>query len=203
MILKFGILGGTFNPIHNGHITVALKVRELLNLDKIFLMPNKIPPHKNLDEVLKEEMRLNMIELCANEFEFLDVEKCELKKQKVSYTYESLEYLDRIHKGDELFFIIGSDSFLNFNEWQKIDRIFRSSNVVVYLRDLEHEKRIIEMKKYYEDVYDAKIFSFMLSNTFGISSTKIRKMVSEGKDVSSLVPKCVNEYIIFENLYRK
>ena len=144
-----------------------------------------------------------MIELCANEFEFLDVEKCELKKQKVSYTYESLEYLDRIHKGDELFFIIGSDSFLNFNEWQKIDRIFRSSNVVVYLRDLEHEKRIIEMKKYYEDVYDAKIFSFMLSNTFGISSTKIRKMVSEGKDVSSLVPKCVNEYIIFENLYRK
>lgn len=144
-----------------------------------------------------------MIELCVNEFEFLDVEKYEWTKHEVSYTYESLEYLNRIHKGNELFFIIGSDSFLNFDEWKNIDRIFKSSNVVVYLRDEEHEESVFKMRKHYENIYGAKIFSFMLKNTFGISSTKIREMVSQGKEISSLVPKCVNDYIIFKNLYRK
>ena len=90
-------------------------------------MPNKIPPHKNIKNVLDEKIRLDMINIAIKNYEFLDIEDYELKKDNISYTYESLEYLDRIYKGIELFFIIGSDSFLNFDKWQKIERIFRIS----------------------------------------------------------------------------
>ena len=125
--MKFGIFGGTFNPIHNGHINIALKIYDKFSLDKILFMPNKIPPHKNIKNVLDEKIRLDMINIAIKNYEFLDIEDYELKKDNISYTYESLEYLDRIYKGIELFFIIGSDSFLNFDKWQKIERIFRIS----------------------------------------------------------------------------
>lgn len=201
--MKFGILGGTFNPIHNGHITVALKVCEVLKLDKVFLMPNKIPPHKNVDEILSEESRLHMVKLCTQEFDVLEVEEYELGRDKISYTYESLEYLNNIYKGNELFFIIGSDSFINFYKWKKIDKIFKNANIVVYLREKSDEEYLTEVKKHYEKIYNAKIFLFTFKNTIGISSTKIRDKVLKGEDISNLVPKCVNEYIIFKNLYKR
>lgn len=200
--MKFGIFGGTFNPIHNGHINIALKIYDKFSLDKILFMPNKIPPHKNIKNVLDEKIRLDMINIAIKNYEFLDIEDYELKKDNISYTYESLEYLDRIYKGIELFFIIGSDSFLNFDKWQKIERIFRSSNIVVYLRDEAHKDRIIKIKERYEELYKGKIYLFF-DKIIDISSTEIREKISNGDDISNLVPKCVYEYIISKGLYRE
>ena len=200
--MKFGIFGGTFNPIHNGHINIALKIYDKFSLDKILFMPNKIPPHKNIKNVLDEKIRLDMINIAIKNYEFLDVEDYELKKDNISYTYESLEYLDRIYKGIELFFIIGSDSFLNFDKWQKIERIFRSSNIVVYLRKEAHKDRIIKIKERYEELYKGKIYLFF-DKIIDISSTEIREKIFNGDDISNLVPKCVYEYIISKGLYRE
>ena len=200
--MKFGIFGGTFNPIHNGHINIALKIYDKFSLDKILFMPNKIPPHKNIKNVLDEKIRLDMINIAIKNYEFLDIEDYELKKDNISYTYESLEYLDRIYKGIELFFIIGSDSFLNFDKWQKIERIFRSSNIVVYLREEAHKDRIIKIKERYEEFYKGKIYLFF-DKIIDISSTEIREKIFNGDDISNLVPKCVYEYIISKELYRE
>ena len=200
--MKFGIFGGTFNPIHNGHINIALKIYDKFSLDKILFMPNKIPPHKNIKNVLDEKIRLDMINIAIKNYEFLDIEDYELKKDNISYTYESLEYLDRIYKGIELFFIIGSDSFLNFDKWQKIERIFRSSNIVVYLREEAHKDTIIKIKERYEELYKGKIYLFF-DKIIDISSTEIREKIFNGDDISNLVPKCVYEYIISKGLYRE
>lgn len=198
--MKFGILGGTFNPIHNGHIAIALKIYEFLSLDKVLFMPNKIPPHKDTKYILNEKIRFDMVSIAVKEYGFFDIEEYELKKDNTSYTYESLEYLDRAYKGNQLFFIIGSDSFINFNKWQKIERIFRSCNVVVYLRDESHRELIINIKAHYEKIYKAKIFLFF-DNVINISSTKVREKISNKEDVSNLIPKSVYEYITSKNLY--
>lgn len=200
--MKFGIFGGTFNPIHNGHINIALKIYDKFSLDKILFMPNKIPPHKNIKNVLDEKIRLDIINIAIKNYGFFGIEDYELKKDNISYTYESLEYLDSTYKGIELFFIIGSDSFINFDKWQKIERIFRSSNIIVYLRDEAHRYSITKIKGRYEELYKGRIYLFF-DKIIDISSTEIREKIFNGNDVSNLVPKCVYEYIISKRLYRE
>lgn len=200
--MKLGIFGGTFNPIHNGHIGIALRIYESLSLDKILFMPNKIPPHKDLKNILDEEIRIRMISIAISEYEFFEIEDYEIKKRGISYTYESLEYLDRIYKGDELFFIIGSDSFINFDKWQKINRIFKSANLVVYLREPSHKKLVIDIKERYEKIYGGNIF-LCFDDIICISSTEIREKIFRGEDFKNLIPESLYDYIISENLYAR
>ena len=198
--MKLGIFGGTFNPIHNGHIGIALKIYELLSLDRVLFMPNKIPPHKDMKNILDEEVRIDMINIAIDRYDFFGIENYEIKKDGISYTYESLEYLDRIYKGDELFFIIGSDSFINFDKWQKINRIFRSANLVVYLRDHSHKDLIIDIKKRYEKIYKGSIF-LCFDDIICISSTVVREKILRGENFKNLVPESLYQYIVSKNLY--
>ncbi len=198
--LKLGIFGGTFNPIHNGHINIASNVYKYLSLDKVLFMPNKIPPHKNIECILNDKIRVEMIKIAINDYDFMGIEDYEIKKDGISYTYQSLEYLDRIYKGDELFSVIGSDSFINFDKWQKINRIFRSANLVVYLRDNSHKYIINDIKVRYEKTYKGKIF-LLLGDVMHISSTEVRENIFNGKDIGHLVPKPLYEYIVSKKLY--
>ncbi len=198
--MRIGILGGTFNPIHNGHINIALNIREFLRLDRVFFMPNKIPPHKNNEEILSEENRLHMLNLALKDYVYFDVEKFELGKNGISYTYESLEYLREIYRGSKLFFIIGSDSFMDFHKWKEIKKIFNSSNIVVYLRKESHRENIIKLKEKYEKLYKGKIYLYF-GDIIMVSSTEIRKRVLSGEKINHLVPKNVEEYILLNNLY--
>lgn len=198
--MRIGILGGTFNPIHNGHINIALNIREFLRLDRVFFMLNKIPPHKNNEEILSEENRLHMLNLALKDYVYFDVEKFELEKNGISYTYESLEYLREIYRGSKLFFIIGSDSFMDFHKWKEIEKIFNSSNIVVYLRKESHRENIIKLKEKYEKLYNGKIYLYF-GDIIMISSTEIRKRVLGGEKINHLVPNNVEEYILLNNLY--
>ena len=198
--MKLGIFGGTFNPIHNGHLSIAFKVIKFLTLDKIFFMPNKIPPHKNKEDILDEKFRFDMLSIAIKEYECFDIECYELKNDTFSYTYKSLEYLNQLYKEHDLFFIIGSDSFVNFDKWKNIESIFKNSNIVVYLRDKTHSNLIKELKKNYEKIYNCKIYLFF-GKILDISSTEIREKIFFGEDVSKLLPKKVYEYINEKNLY--
>lgn len=198
--MKLGIFGGTFNPIHNGHIDIGLKIYNKLSLNKVLFMPNKIPPHKKFEEILSDKIRLSMLKEALKEYDFFDVEEYELNKNEISYTYESLEHLSKIYKDDELFFIIGSDSFLNFDSWKKIERIFKSANVVVYLRNDYHKERVFEIKENYKKLYNGKIH-LVIDDIINISSTKIRDAILNGDNINNLVPKGVYEYIVSKNLY--
>lgn len=200
--MRIGILGGTFNPIHNGHISIALKVCEKFSLDKVLFMPNKIPPHKNSKDILNEDIRLEMINRAICDYSSLGVEEYELNKDTTSYTYESLEYLDRNYKGSELFFIIGSDSFLDFEKWQKINRVFRSATIIVYLREEKHKEEIFKLRDYYKEIYSGSIEIF-LDKIIDVSSTEIRNKILNNEDISSLVPESVYDFIKSKNLYRE
>ena len=199
--MKYGILGGTFNPIHNGHINIGLKIYETLKLHKVFFMPNKIPPHKNSENILDEKIRLHMIKEAIKPYEFFSIEKCELERNEISYTFESLTYLKTLYKNHKLFFIIGSDSFLNFDKWKNIEIIFKYSNLVVYLRKDCDKTKILHIKKNYEKVYNCNIY-LIFDDIINISSTEIRNKVINEESIENLVPKSVYEYITLKNLYK-
>lgn len=200
--MKIGILGGTFNPIHNGHLNIAFKIYKFLSLDKVLFMPNKIPPHKNLKNILNESIRFDMMRIALKKYEFFEIEDYELKKDGISYTYQSLEYLHKFYENDELFFIVGSDSFIDFDKWREIGRIFKISNIVVYLREDFHKHLIIKIREKYRKLYDGNIFLYF-DKIIDISSTEIRKKLSNRGDVSDLIPKEVYEYIILNGFYKE
>lgn len=116
--MKIGVLGGTFNPIHNGHINIANKIYNEFKLEKVLFLLNKIPPHKNYIELLSDHVRLEMLRKAIKDYVYFDIEYYELKKDSISYTYESLEYLKNHFGYNELFFIIGSDNLINFESWR-------------------------------------------------------------------------------------
>lgn len=198
---KIGIIGGTFNPIHNGHIKLSLNIINHFSLSKVMFLPNNIPPHKDVSTIVNKEDRFVMIERGIDGYSNLEIERFEIERDKISYTYESLEYLKKVYKESELFFITGSDGFLNFDKWRYIDRIFKASNLIVYLRDTSHKDRVIKLKEKYQKLYGGKIFLY-LGDVIEISSTKIRGDIISGNDVSELIPKSVYEYILSKNLYR-
>lgn len=200
--MKIGIFGGTFNPIHKGHIDIMKKIYNKMFLDKVLIMPNKIPPHKDINFIVNEKHRELMVRKAIMEYDFLEFEDYELKKNDVSYTYESLLYLNEVYKEDQLFFIIGSDSFVNFYKWKNINMIFENASIVVYLRKEEHKEYVSEIKEKYEKLYKGKIH-LIFDNIIDISSTEIRNKILKGEDVKNLVPKYVYEYIISKKLYRE
>lgn len=200
--MKIGILGGTFNPIHNGHLNLAFKIYKFLSLDKVLFMPNKIPPHKNLKNVLNENIRTDMIRIAIKNYVFFDIEDYEIKKSGISYTYESLQYLFKLYKNSELFFIIGSDSFIDFHKWKKIEEIFKVSNIVVYLREDSHKHLMVETREKYKKIYNGNIFLYF-DKIINISSTDIRNKLFNREDVSNLIPKDVYDYIISNGFYKE
>ncbi|EGX29122.1 nicotinate-nucleotide adenylyltransferase [Candidatus Arthromitus sp. SFB-mouse-NYU] len=200
MKLKIGVLGGTFNPIHNGHINIANKIYNEFKLEKVLFLLNKIPPHKNYIELLSDHVRLEMLRKAIKDYVYFDIEYYELKKDSISYTYESLEYLKNHFGYNELFFIIGSDNLINFESWKGIDRIFKSAVIVVYLRLDSHLNDVLNLKKYYEDVYNAHIKIF-LGEIINLSSTEIREKIIKNENIFGLVPNDVYDYIISERLY--
>lgn len=201
-ILKIGILGGTFNPIHNGHVYIACKIYRDLNLDKVLFMVNNVPPHKDSSYILSSDIRLNMVNIAIKDYEDFYVEDYEVRKEGTSYTYESLEHLKSCYPKGQLFFIIGSDSFIDFYKWRNIESIFKNAIVVVYLREDSHRNKIKKLKEQYKYLYNASI-EIIECDIIHISSTDIRDMVKEGCDISSLVDKDVYNYIIKNHLYMR
>lgn len=198
--LKIGVLGGTFNPVHNGHINIANKIYNKFKLDKVLFLLNKIPPHKDCKDILSDDVRLEMLKRAIKCYDYFDIEYYELKNNYVSYTYESLGYLKNYFANSELFFIIGSDNLIDFGNWKRIDRIFKSAVIVVYLRDNNHLELILDIRNYYKFTYDAHIEIFF-EDIIDVSSTKVREKIINGEDISKLVPNGVYDYIISKKLY--
>jgi nicotinate-nucleotide adenylyltransferase len=192
-VTKVGILGGTFNPVHLGHLITAQAVKEIRNLDKIIFIPAYISPHKT-DKISESTLhRLKMLQLAIEEipcFEFSDIE---LKAKSISYTVKTLEEFKK--KYDNLEFIIGYDNIINFHTWKNPDRIVELADLVVLRRKTNDEK--IEKDKYY------KAANFVKTPVIEISSSEIRNRIKEGKAIDFLVPKKVKEYINTFNLYKE
>lgn len=211
MTLRVGILGGTFDPIHFGHLRSAVEVREYLKLDELRLVPNATPPHRDRPGATAQQ-RLEMVCLATEFDDQLLVDDCELKRERPSYTVETLEAL-RAELGSEasLFLIVGWDAFCGLPGWYRWTSLLELASLVVLQRP-EHDQELPEVLKDLlaaRSVGDASAMNathgeiLCLAQTpLAISATHIRSLIGEGRSPRFLLPDSVLGYIETQGLYR-
>ena len=188
---KIGIFGGTFDPIHLGHLITAQSVREIRELEKIIFIPAFISPHKSEIKTSSAEDRLNMIKLAIDGISFFDYSNIEIEKGGVSFTVDTLKELKK--NNDDLEFIIGYDNIFEFNTWKDPDEIMKLAKVIVLKRRSSHPPQFKD--KYYNQAI------FVQTRGIEISATDLRERVKKGQPINFLVPQKVMEYIYKHKLY--
>lgn len=209
--MRIGILGGTFNPIHIGHIRGAISTYETFLLDKLIFLPTGIPPHKK-DDVANAEYRYEMIRLSIEDLQFCEVSRYEVDLNKVNYTIDSIEHFKKRFPKDELFFIVGTDAFYYLSSWKNYKRLVELIAFIVVRRP-EYETKII-LKKYENMIkfhhidikakHPAKPKTVYIYTppAFDVSSSMIRNKIKRGECIKYLVPEKVEKFIFEKGLYR-
>lgn len=214
---RIGIYGGTFDPIHNGHVEIARAIVRNFGLDRLLVIPAYCPPHKNRSAVSDAYHRYAMAVMATEDDSCIIVSTVELEAPERPYTFETLERLRGIYGMDaRLFFIMGADSFVEFATWREPDRILASADVVVAARtgseiDVSRlpdrfKARLIELgERHYNSNEENERNGHIYLTSYvreDVSSTDIRKRVREGEDIGSMVPSRVADYIEKYELYR-
>lgn len=203
--MKIGILGGTFDPIHIGHLIIAQHACEELRLDKLLIIPASTPPHKLRYKITDGRHRLAMAKCAAKDNPKFVVSDIELKNKGVSYSIDTLEMIKRrMGRSARYFFIIGSDMIPDLHTWKEIGRLTEICTLVVAIRPGIDKNQLKKMKlKLPAPVRKRALGNIMLNPIVDISATEIRKRVSIGKSIRYLVPEKVEKYIIKHKLYKK
>jgi nicotinate-nucleotide adenylyltransferase len=191
--MAVGLFGGTFNPIHFGHLITSQRVKEMRNLEKIILMPCSISPFKvKKSDLLDGDKRIKMLELAIGENPAYEISEYELNKGGVSYTYNTIIELKK--KYNEIELIIGFDNILDFHKWYRSDDIVKEAKLIVLTRKTDHPDIEKESKTGRKAI-------FVDSPMIEISSTEIRERIRAGLAIEYLVPRLVVDYIKKEKLY--
>jgi len=215
---RLGILGGTFNPIHYGHLSAAEEVRDRLKLDRILFIPSNLPPHKYEEEVPSAVQRLEMVRLATTGNPFFEPSEIEIKRGGRSYTIDTVEALRKVFPGTELFFITGLDSFLEIQTWHQWERLLTLCNFVVisrpgyhfvdlakisFMESASHELARLDRGDLRQAMIRSVAFTIHLERIplFDISSTDIRNRVKAGVSIKYLLPDAIETYIIKNKLY--
>lgn len=200
MMKKIAMFGGTFNPIHNGHIKLALYAAAQLELDKVLLIPTNIPPHKRYEEETTPRQRWEMCVLAAEEYQKLQVSDLEIRRQGPSYTVDTLRQLRARIPDAQLYLITGADMFLTIQDWKNAQEIFRLAVVCGVPREKEGLQALQRQADFLKNQYSAQtaLLDFPLIE---ISSTQIRHRLKTGRSIEEWVPKNVERYIRRHGLY--
>ena len=197
---RAGILGGTFDPIHTGHLILAEAAYESFQLDYVLIMPNGNPPHKPGQVNATMEQRTHMAELASAGNPHLKVSDFEKTPQDYHYTYETLEFLTKKHPDTDFYFILGADSLVLFHTWMEPGRICRCCRILAAARDrMEIEVLGEHMERLKRD-YGAVIEPLETPN-IDISSNMLRERVRSGRSIRYYVPEAVEAYIREQGLY--
>lgn len=220
--MRIGLFGGTFNPIHNGHLRACLEVREAFGLHKIYLIPSAIPPHKSLQGVVDAKDRFHMIQLAISDLSDLVVSGVELDRPGPSYSIDTVKHFQNmLPKNTRLYLILGTDAFYDIDTWKAYkdffilvpmivmlrpgDRICKEPERHIYLENFLKSK-ISKRYHYSEDrscfIHPEKQSIFMAYiSSLDISSTRIRDIIKKGNSIRYLVPDSVAGYIKTKGLY--
>lgn len=193
-------MGGTFNPIHNGHLFLAEYAYEQIGLDTILFMPSKKPPHKASLEVASGEDRRNMTELAIFDNPHFELSAIELEREGVTFTADTLTELTLEHPDTEYYFIIGADSLLQITEWKTPQIVFNLCTVVAAGRNHLPKNHMEQQVKRLHEEYGASIILLDMP-TIEISSAEIRERIVNGKSIRYFVPSQVRSYIEEHSLY--
>jgi nicotinate-nucleotide adenylyltransferase len=198
---KIGVMGGTFNPVHLGHLAVAKEAREFKKLDEIIFMPAGQPCFKNLAEIAAASDRLNMLQLAISDQAEYSISRLELERQGPSYAVQSIEQMkSKAAAGAELYFILGWDALLNLPQWYDAERLIKICRIIAAPRPKYPRPDVKLVAKQLPGLVGR--CSVMEKPLIDISSTQIRQRIAEGQSIHDLVPASVEEYIQNHNLYR-
>lgn len=196
---KIAILGGTFNPIHNGHIALAQGFAALLGLDRVLLMVTNVPPHKRAPNLAAAEDRLAMCRLAEEEFPLLSACDLELRRPGKSYTWETLTLVHERFPEARLYFITGADMFLTLEEWKHPERIYSLCTVCAAPRGEDSAAELRAHAAYLQTKGARAVVADFVPPD--ISSTQIRALAAERKNLQGLLPRSVEQYIRRHGLY--
>ncbi len=198
---RVGIFGGTFDPIHNGHLAVVEFIREKYKLEKVIFIPSGNPPHKS-GLLSSEQDRMNMVLLAAMRNSDFIVSDYELGSQGKTFTINTLRYLKDMLPSTELCFITGADAIVDIESWKNTKETFELATFIAATRPgislLESQEKIEELR----EKYDATIHTLYVP-ALDISSTYIRNRLEKEKTIKYLLPNYVEQYIAFNKLYKK
>ncbi len=193
--MRIGILGGTFNPIHLGHLAIAQEVLDKLKLDKVIFIPSFLPPHKEDPDIAPAKDRYKMACLATESNPNFVVSRIELDRGGKSYSVETVKEFRRLYKGSQLYYILGTDAYLDISTWKDVDELLQLCHFIVVKRpgfDIGKPER-----KYKERITLVDV------PALAISSRDIRGRIREGKEVRYLIPEEVEGYIHKKGLYLK
>ncbi len=199
---KIGIMGGTFNPIHFGHLILAEAAYEQYHLDKVLIMPAKEPSHKTISDTITEEDRVEMVKRAIKGNDHFELSLLEINREGITYTIDTLTELHEEDSEIEYYFIMGADSLFHFNSWKEPEKILKLTNILVANRDLSTFSALNSQIDYLSDKYDEANISLLDTPNLEISSHALRKRVRQNLSIKYYVPESVEEYIKDHGLYR-
>lgn len=212
--MKTGILGGTFNPIHLAHLSIAEEAFSACRLDRLIFIPAAEPPHKQVADQITFAHRFAMVQAAIADISGFEVSDLEVRRSGKSFTVDTLEILRQENPGNEFFFIVGLDSYRDIASWKDYRRIFSLSHLVVAARPGVVVKNLLDplpVAMHEEFCYDepsgrfrhrsGNKLIFLTENRLGVASSKIREFLAAGKSIRHLVPAVVADYIQEHQLY--
>lgn len=197
---KIGIMGGTFNPIHHGHLLLAERAYHQFGLDKILVMPTKNTYYKKMPDNVTEEQRIDMIKLAIADNEHFELSLEEINREGITYTYETLLNLTRDNPDCEYYFIMGADSLYHIESWYMVEKIFEMATILVAARGVGTSSVLDSQIEYVQNKYDA-VIEKLYAPIMEISSNDIRKRVKNRESIRYLLPQIVVEYIEEHHVY--
>ena len=213
---RIGILGGTFNPIHLGHVQAADQVRAAMSMDKILFVPSYIPPHKEARDIAPAADRFRMVELACLGHEGFEASSVEVEAKEKSYSILTLDRIKRRYPERRVFFIVGVDAFLEIGTWHEVERVIEQGLFAVMDRPgfdlraasgvlggrLAPKVHAVRAGEIIDDALFSRFSVFLLPiQALDISSTDVRDRLRHGRSIAELVPGPVAEYITSHHLY--
>ncbi len=197
---KIGIMGGTFNPIHIGHLLLGQQALEEFSLDQILFVPSGHSYMKEQSGMTDKYLRYEMCRQAIEEHADFLISDVEVRRSGNSYTYETLEELKKEYPEADFFFILGADNIFDLEAWKYPERILHNCTILTAVRPMDGSERLTEQIAYLEEKYSIRI-GLLSMPQMEISSTMIRKRLSQGKTVKYMVPDRVLSFISSHDLY--
>lgn len=199
---KIGIMGGTFDPVHIGHLIVAEAARDAYDLDEVLFIPTGDPPHKKVEQLAPADKRAHMLELAVNGNSSFSVDMLEIYRKGITYTVDTLKELKvRYPKDAALYFIIGGDTLLEIDTWKAYEEVVQMCSFIVYQRPGYESEAVRHEALRLLNEYNANIH-FVEGPFLEISSKDIRNRILLNKTIKYLVPESIERFIMERHLYK-
>ena len=193
-------MGGTFNPIHTGHLLLAENARSVFGLDEILFIPSGCSYMKNQSEIRSSDERLHMTELACSDNPHFHVSSIEIEREGYTYTCDTLTQLNDLYPENDYYFLVGADTLYAMESWRNPDIIFRKAGILAAVRDGKGMEELQKQADYLNQKYHARV-SLIPSCNVEISSSEIRSRCRQGLSIRYMVPEPVRKYIEENKLY--